>query len=164
MRAVCLIGLALVMVGCDSTLDQQPTGKVEPEQSSQPASSNESREPQWHRFASNEWYELYELKLSENEFLICMAAHKTDAQLGIGISVEIARMANSRGGKFFRAEEIVPTKAQAALVESLLPDGRVLESYAKVEYFATKPIDDENLVDVAAMAKIPLDDDEPRDD
>ena len=161
-RFVFLAGLALVFLGCDSNNDGQPLVFDEPSLSKPSSPPTRSTEPKWRRFGSNEWYEIYELRLSENQSLICLAIHKSDAQLGIPIAVNIARVAETRGFKFFREENASPTKMQTELIDRILPEGLIDEAFYKIDFLLTKPLGDDRVVDVASFSKIPLDWDEQK--
>jgi hypothetical protein len=109
----------------------------------------------WQLVDSNEWFDFFELTITDSESLVCAAFHKTDAQLGIGIMFQIAILADDRGFKYFTTNEAIPTKAQLELLENKLPKSRVLESCFRIQYLLEKPIDSENHVfDVKFLTKI----------
>ena len=114
-----------------------------------------SDEASWRLVDSNEWYDIFELILTDDESLICTAFHKTDAQLGIGIAFNIAILAGDRKFKYFTFSETSLTQNQNRILEPLLPKSLVLESHFLVKYLNFKPEDeDRHVFDAELMARL----------
>ena len=148
--------LTLVLIGCDSNdeLTSVADTKLVPTTSNS-HSSDDSRIPEWRLVHSNEWYDLFELNLTDTEALICTAFHKTDAQLGIGIAFNIAILADDREFKYFTFKEASLTENQTRILEPLLPESRVLESHFLVEYSNAEPEDpDSHVFDAEFMTQL----------
>ena len=114
-----------------------------------------SDEANWRLVDSNEWYDIFELVLTDDESVICTAFHKTDAQLGIGIAFDIATLADDRKFKYFTFSETSLTQNQNRILRPLLPKSRVLESHFFVKYLNTKPEhENSHVFDAESMAQL----------
>ena len=139
-RFMLSVGLLIVLVGCSSDAEDAVTVNSDAASTSVTLpNEDKSGESNWRLVDSNEWYDLFELTLTETESLICTAFHKTDAQLGIGIAINVAVLADDRGFKFFTFNEASLSDDQMTALAPKLPKERVLESYAKIQYLMTEP-------------------------
>ncbi|MEM7785749.1 MAG: hypothetical protein AAF939_19735 [Planctomycetota bacterium] len=155
-RFVFSISTLIFLTGCNPEPKNIPTVKSVATSSAttQPV-EEDNVEPTWRRVDSNEWYDHFELVLTDSESITCAAFHKTDAQLGIGIAFQIAILADDRKFKFFTFNEASPTQNQMEMLEPLLPKSRVLESYSLIKYFESKPKDtDPHAFDVEFMTQM----------
>jgi len=146
LRMIIVVSL-LVFVGCDSSAKHERAADTEVTANSvQSPPPVEDNLPAWELIDSNEWYDIFELKLTDRESFISTAFHKTDAQLGIGVSLSVAVLADDRGFKYFRFNDASLTEEQAKMLEPLLPEGRVLETTTMAEFLAVKPEQSESYV------------------
>ena len=105
--------------------------------------------------ASNEWYDLFELRLLDNKSAVCTAFQKPDAQLGIGITLDIASMANDRNFNFFMIAKADLGEEQMKPLEKMLPDDVVSLSCVQVDFLVAIPKNtDQQVIDVKHMVKL----------
>ena len=138
-RLILATSLALLL-GCNSSANRNT--EADSGGTSYSATSpthDDTRSEDWRLIDSNEWYDLFELNLTDTESIICSAFHKTDAQLGIGIALNVAILADDRGFRFFRFKETSLTDEQARMLEPLLPKDRVLETHSLAEFLNVEP-------------------------
>ena len=158
---LCITGLSLLCTACETNVRQEvPENRGSVTSDSNPTYNWPNNK--WQKLSSNEWFELFKLDIKRNESFLGIVYHKTDAQLGIAMSVLIARNAKERGFAFCRLTEISSEGAKRELPNGLLPDGPKLVFYYRVIYSDKRPNgDDADIIDVMQFAQIPLDSDKP---
>ena len=83
----------------------------ESKQANAESANAKPKTPTWRSFARNDYYELFEFPLSKTESIVRSQIAKGDAQLGIGVVMDIAVLADSRGFKYFKPSE-TPTREE----------------------------------------------------
>ena len=116
---LCITGLSLLCTACETNVRQEgPENRGSVTSDSNPTYNWPNNK--WEKLSSNEWFELFKLDIKRNESFLGIVYHKTDAQLGIAMSVLIARNAKERGFAFCRLTEISSEKAKRELPLSLI--------------------------------------------
>ena len=119
----------------------------------------------WKSVAKNEWYELLEFRVSKNQSIFNSNFSKSDAQLGIGIAIDIGVLASERGFTHFRVLEATPVEKFPKLIEEIQADKKSGDDMQIVEFYAEKPDDSDQVFDAAwatQMAKLRESESEPK--
>ena len=110
------------------------------------------RRGKWMTLTKNKWFELFELRLNDNESLVHVAFLQLDAQLGIGVAMEVGVASHFRGFEYFSVVDIekqnLLKKVDEDSIKSLqplLPEDPETSGYFLVRFLHEK-IDDSNHV------------------
>lgn len=120
------IVIVLIMLGCDSRQEQP---------SNQASGGGRQR---WTTIGKNEWYELSEFRAKVDESVVYCDFAKTDPQLGIGLAIDLAVLADSRGFTHFRRTEADPAEKYPQVLADINSDKRQSDLFI-VHFYHAKP-------------------------
>ncbi|MEL7498821.1 MAG: hypothetical protein AAFN77_14530 [Planctomycetota bacterium] len=135
-RIILLTLMVLPYLGCQSEPSQP--AKAPNVVDLEDATPTPDEKDHWQTFTTNEWYELSELRMKSTQSVIRCKFFKTDAQLGIGISADIAVLAQPRGFKYFRTSSIESLDANG---EPSIGINDENESQYVIDFYKEKPED-----------------------
>ena len=155
-RVTLFFCLVMIFTGCETKPSpvQIENGNLESDVKQTEANEQETRR-EWKTVVKNESYELAELHLSDTESLVYSMILQPDAQLGIGVGIDLAVVADSRGFNYFRYSRTAPDQEQYDSVAHLRRDNHKYSSFLMVEFFKEKPAKEgEFLFDVKMLVSL----------
>ena len=108
----------------------------------------------------NEWYELFEYRVNDNQsiFDIEISSYNSDSGMGVGVVagslIDIAKLASPRGFTYFRVPKTKPAEKFPKHVKELLANKKRGGITLVVEFYSDKPDDMDQVFDVSATMKI----------
>jgi len=110
---------------------------------------------QWTKVVENEWYILYELPTSKTQSVLNCTYLQLDAQLGIGIAIDVGVIANSRGFHYFQFSEYespsIKISESLRELRKLQPSEFKFDGLFTINFLDSEAPDLENVMDVQSM-------------
>ena len=144
--------LILTICGCNPVRD--PPTAPNRNQAQQDDSARGATEHEWASFATNEWYQLSELRITAKQSIVHWKITKPDPQLGIAVAVDLAVLAKPRGFTHFRVKQSDPYETHARFLNDLEIDEELINEIVVVDFYRGEPDQLDRVFDVEMMVTL----------
>ena len=111
-------------------------------------------ESAWKSVTIDDWQELFEFRVNKNQSVFGTKTFKSDANLAIGTFLDIGTVANEHGFTHLRVIQTTPAKQFPQLKIEIQAAKKGIGQMFFVEFYAKKPADLDDVMEVASLVKI----------
>ena len=108
----------------------------------------------WKSVTIDDWQELFEFRVNKNQSVFGTKTFKSDANLAIGTFLDIGTVANEHGFTHLRVIQTTPAKQFPQLNIEIQAAKKGIGEVFVVEFYAKKPADSDDVMEVASLVKI----------
>ena len=108
----------------------------------------------WKSVTIDDWQELFEFRVNKNQSVFGTKTFKSDANLAIGTFLDIGTVANEHGFTHLRVIQTTPAKQFPRLNIAIQAAEKGIGEMFVVEFYAKKPADSDDVMEVASLVKI----------